>query len=277
MRHADQHNAFGASELRVEPEHLDREVDLVDDALAGSVAAAKQFEILDSIILSVPVDVVDGFGVKKFAAEMSRHDVSVFQHFGLFSAVSQCGHRNPDVAISLDVSAKLSTVESVESLGFLRRIFAFDAAVLLRAVNLSSFARAVHYFTTLRTCEFVSFVGRFSLSGIRAVHGAVQWIATELFSVCGQIGLHHDERFAALFAREVHRCSAGSRKSLLEPVSTSAGQATVFSPCCGIARVAVKRLLAALARHLDRHGFVLLFGDGNSVNRVVRDCQVALL
>jgi hypothetical protein len=71
------------NELRVKPEHFQRECDFVEDALAGGLALGPEFKIIRSVIGSLPISMMRRFAGKKFTSKHFFHDLSMFVHFVL--------------------------------------------------------------------------------------------------------------------------------------------------------------------------------------------------
>lgn len=88
-----------APKFGVEQKHLYREVDLVDDALAGTVPTGKEFEIFQFIESLVPVHMMHSLFGKKLSSEMLFHNVPVFKNITRgFSIFSRNYHSNVTVA-----------------------------------------------------------------------------------------------------------------------------------------------------------------------------------
>lgn len=263
--------SFG--EFGVQRKHLDGEGYLVDDTLAGTVAARKKFEVFDSVVPSCSIYVMDGFSRHQVSSEMFSHDVSVL-HDGVAFAGYRGRDRYPHVAVPLDVAFEVPAFEASKSARALAFGFAFFATKLLLSINATSwFAISIRRRSALGASKFVSFIGIFAPTDVRTMHGAIQRVVIELFSVCSQVALHHGERFVAFLAGERNWRAASGRKFFFESVFAAAFQAAKLAAFFGFIGVAVERLFAVFTRHLDRHGFVPSFGDDGSVAMPLGDVK----
>jgi hypothetical protein len=265
----------GNSELGVESQHLYRELDFVRHTLAGAVSAIKQFKIFDRVIGAYSIFVVHSFCWKQRAAQVLFHYVAMLQNFCSFAAVGERWHRKVDVPVFFGVSSEIACVESIERGFGLRSNLAFGTAKFLVSVNakLVSIAAACFQLAAVLAYKFVSLVSVLAAACVRTGHRAVKGIATEFLFVRSQVGLHHDEWLAAFFAGEANRRSASGRRIFMK-VLTAARDAAVFAPGFDFAWVAVKRLLATQAFHLDRHSVAPLLGGRGGYSCAGRECQV---
>lgn len=247
-------SSFG--ELGVQGQYFDGEGHLVDHALAGAVATF----------------VMDGFFRKKLASKMLGHDVAVFENLVLFSG-DKGRDRKIDVSVLFGVAPHVAGVESIERRFSLCANLTFLAAKFLISIN-TKFSRvpaASFQFAAVLAHKFVSFVSVFAAAGVRASHRAVKRVASEFLFVRSQVGLHHNERLTTLFASEADRGSARGRRIFVK-VLTAARDAAVFASQFNFAWVAVKRLFATQAFHLDRHSLAPLFGNRGGYSCVGREC-----
>ena len=260
-----------APKFGVEQKHLYREVDFVDDALAGTVSVGEQFKVLDSVVLPIAVDVVDGFFWVESSANFLLHYVTVFKNvfacrFSVLRRDSQ-----PDVPPAANGSSGLVSAFLAVKLAD-PFVFALFRTHLLGEVNATrsiSVARA--FFAAVHAGEFVARFGVFALACKRAFHRAVQRIAIKFFPVRGQVRQPHDEWLPAFFAGEVDWGLVGGRFSVLAMISATC-QAAVST--FYIARVAIKQLPASFTAFLDRHECFSLFGDKEQYVCAGRESQV---
>ncbi len=121
MLQVNQHNASRFGELRIGPEHVDREGDFVDDALAGRLLGRPQFEIGRVGVVPIAVSMVDVFALDQRATKHFLHDdaVLVQLHTAAFmkstvagrNEISVLGYRTPFAAkIAAFLRAKLGRV-----------------------------------------------------------------------------------------------------------------------------------------------------------------------
>lgn len=252
----------GAGEFGIESQHLDREVDFVDDALAGSVAAGEKLQVLDSIVVLNTVDVMNGFVGVKLAADLLLHDVAVFKHIPA-SGLS---------ILSRDSEAHVPPATDGPG-GFCRTVF-FPVDLthplvlaLLRTKFLflvdrtASWATCfLKFFAAVLAVRFVPFVGIFSASERRTRNRTVERVATEFGSVGGEIRRLHGEWAAAFFAFEFDRIDARGNSSVDGFVRAHAIDRAEFSigfPFAGN----VKGSLAVFTNLLRDHVVAPLFGD----------------
>jgi hypothetical protein len=257
--------AGGSAEVGVQSQYLDGELHFVDDALSGSVSAREKLKIGQIIFTSLAIDVMDRLFGKQIAPKMFGHDVAVLEHRVLHTS-NEAGHRDMNVAVFFDMLFYFAAFKFIQGLRALVLGFAFLIAVFLLSVQATArLAAQGILFTAFYACEVMcSFSGAFS-SGTRALHRAVHWFAIEFLFVCSHVGFHHNERLAAFLAREVYWSSTRGGQRQYGTVVTAAGKAAVFSPCFGIARIAVERVVTILTGHFDRHCYFPLFGNTGTV------------
>jgi len=278
MRDVSQFDAGRPGKFRVEPQHVDCERHLVDDALAGTVAAGEKLQVAEIVVLPVSVPVMDGLLAVEFTPEVLGHHMAVL--CDVPHSISREGRdRDPDVAVAFDVLLVLPVLKALQRAFHLVLDFAFVAAEFLIAVYAVARFRAASVLdlAALHAGQRVAFVGVLAAAYVRAGHRAVQRVSVELLSVCRQVALHHRERLAAFFAGEVHRRATCGRKLRLEAMFAAAFETAVAAAFVRLALVTVKRLGAVGAQHLDRHGLSPLFGNSGEYGRVVRGCQVGSL
>ncbi len=253
-----------SADFGVEQEKLDREFQLVDYALSGAMIRTEQFEISDTVVEPVTVDVVHGFFGAKLTSDVLFHSMSVFQNMlDWFSCASRNSKQNimASFAFSDSRKAMLFTVQLAYPF-----IFALFAAYFLFDVNTPAvIAMASVLFAAVYTDEFISRLGIFAATCVRAGHRTVQRFAIEFLSVGGKIRLHHRKRLLAFFACKVDGSSTRGRKFFRESMFTAAFQVAVFAAFFSFAWVAVKRLGTVFTDHLDRHCIVPLFANKGCV------------
>lgn len=258
-------------EVRVEPQHLDGKLYFVDNALAGTVTTAKQFEIFDHIALPISVFVMNGFFRVKFAAKVFRHHVAMFEHFGFGSIVSKCGNRNPNVSISFEVPPVISFVEFVKRLLALVTRFAFYVAKLLLCVNATSwFATTALFFATLKAGKSLPQHRIFAASDRATWNRAVSRILTILFPIKLGISRFYGKRgfaFPAVKFEQRFVSSGATVRSLVRSFTAAAAELPFGSRCLNAERfVALKANLFDACCNLVHVN--LLFGDrGYSTHR----------
>ena len=89
MSQVHQLDAGLGGKFGVSAQHFDGERNFIDNALAGAVTTAEQFEVADVVVESVAVDVVDGFFGAECASDVLFHDVPMFENFKRGLAVSR--------------------------------------------------------------------------------------------------------------------------------------------------------------------------------------------
>jgi hypothetical protein len=262
--------------IRVEQAHFDCESDLVNNSLAGTVAAGEQFEVLNSVILSVAINVMDGFIGSQVAGKMFGHNVTMFKH-GAFFPANQRRDRKPDISVLFDVTAILPRVKSGKRAIHLGSYFAFLAAIFLLAINAaSSFALAVFFSAALLADKFIAFIGIFAAASVRTIHRAIQRAVPKTFTISSQKRLHHNKWFSAFFTGKTDRSFTQRGDTLLKPVGASASEATVFAPSLYVAGVAIKKLATVFTPRFDRHGISPLFDRKGEYAMLVRGSQALM-
>lgn len=260
----DQTKTLRFGEFGVSLDHLDSEGDLIDDALSGTVTAGEEFQVLDTVVLPIAVNVVDGFVRVEFATDVLRHDEAVLEN-AFLSASDARGNGNNHVPSSFFVPFKtLSSFESRvkpgQSGGALVFRFAALTAKFLLCVVLNAAHGVVflsrHCLPALKASEDLLFFVPCALSFARALRGAVTRIFVKLLTVRGKSPRLHKESAIANFASESDRLHNGRRATVRLFVSQAARVRTVFF--LGFARLYLKSRLAVLASFLNGHGDLLL-------------------
>lgn len=191
--------------FRVGEKHFDCEIDLVDDALTGTVPTGEQFQVTDAIEGSVPVDVVDCFLGKQFTSQVLLHDVPVFED--VFSKRFSVAGRNPEFYVSVPSLGSRDLRQPV----FLSVDFAyplvlalFGAKFLFAMYSARAFtARSIEFFSAVFAVGLVSLVGVFASSEVRARHRAIQRVFAVFNAVRAHVAGLVKEGFSAFSATEL--------------------------------------------------------------------------
>lgn len=77
----EQGHTSGFGEFGVQTKYLDRECDLVDDALAGGLFFRPKFKVVDFVVQAVTVFVVHVFAFVQRATQVLRHENTVLKVF----------------------------------------------------------------------------------------------------------------------------------------------------------------------------------------------------
>jgi hypothetical protein len=246
-----------SGELGVQGQYLDGELHFVDDTLSGAVTTVEKFEILNSVVGSDTVDMMDGFFWHKVASKLFGHDVAVF-HNVFSTGSSKNRNRDPHVTVSLFMSAIFAALKAFECLSRLGHNFAIMVAVFLLFVQTSSrFAAFRIFFAARQAYESVSSFAGFAPSYTRTLTRAVPRITCIFLVVRINEGFHHGKFFAAFAASKFHD-GLSHGQWLIEAVRTSA-QETAVLPV--FTRKTGKRSLAVFTNFLNRHWLVPSFGD----------------
>ncbi len=252
MTNIDQLNSSLASELRVKPENFDREGNLVSDALAGTVAAGKEFEVGRVVVLPVAVDVVDGFFIKERTTKFAGHNISMFQDATLLSGYPSW-NRNPKVSVTLLMGGVFTSVKLFSKLLDLALLSAFDAAILLLSVDRFS-ARAPKFekfLVAVQANSFVAHVSGFLAASRRTLHRAVHRVFVVLLPIGIQVAPVHGERTPTFLTGELD----GGEALDLPTMNFLPSVKAVFlaKSLLRISRSYGKRIAALLTHLVDRH------------------------
>jgi hypothetical protein len=254
LRDIDQLDTGLPREIRVQAEYVDREGHFVGDALTGAVSVGEQLQVLDTVVLPVSVDVVNGFPLHQGAPERLFHNPAVLKNLTLLSSSNVRGDGQPDVAIALDMSADLTGREPVGGALLLRSDPAGLIAKFLLGVYASSGLSSV-----ASRCSAVCAnerglgVGLFPLRDPKAGGGTVSRVVTEFLSICGQVSLHHRKFLTAFGAGKRDPYPAGAGKRFVKSVGCPTLEAAILAAQSGLAWVAVKIVSAVCADHFERH------------------------
>lgn len=181
-------------------------IDFVGDALAGAVSAVEQFEVLDSIVSPVAVDVMDSFARAEWPIDLSLHVVAMFENFyGFLVRVSSnrdthvavsCGSRNDfSIGVGLQHDSRVKFVSAFFVANFSPEI------KVVRAVTVDCWKRfaAVEAFASFLRKLFRTH----SPSYVRAFSTAIFRVLTPLLSVRAKLTRGEAELFLAVLAREI--------------------------------------------------------------------------
>lgn len=261
-----QFKASRSGEVGVQSQYLDGELYLVDNALAGSVAAAEKLQVLDSVVRADAVDVVDGFSGEQVASEMFGHDIAVF-HSGVFFAGNERRHGYPNVAVPFDVSFVFTPAESVEGARSLRSRFTLVVAEFCFVIKITVWAALQRLvFAALFAGEHVVGISRFSAPECRALHGTVERISTKLLEIRFKVSGLHFERPLAFLTGKLYRWNPTCSPTVLGFKQATARNATAL--LSGVFVPYAKSLLALFTNLIDnRHGFFPLVGSKGTVAR----------
>lgn len=247
------------SEFRVQEQHVDCELNLVNDSLAGAMSTRKEFEVTNQVVLAVAVAMMNSFIFVKLATKMLLHHITVFKHRSNFAVASQHRNGNPNVTVFFDVPLVVSCTEPVERTLANRFVTTFRAAIFLFGVDTATrFAAFFNFFSAGFASKNTAFSRIFSAPQVRTWARAVYRILGVFLAIRVQIRPHHSKRFAALFARKTNDLTTGSDVGLIESFGASAD---VTAKTSLVARVAKEGLPTILTRFLNRHGLAPLLGS----------------
>lgn len=220
--------------LGVEKKNLHRERDFVGYALTGAMSAAEKFQILNPVVVTDAVDVMDGFFGKKFAADGLFHDVTMFKNVSAFCPIAT-GYNHSNVAVpSYSLGDLLVGIVRLVADAAKGRP-AFSAAQPLLAIyGASGFALNRHRFSALDAVNLPLFVGQ-SLGQPHADSGTESRILPVFLEVGADISRLHEKRLAALFAGKFHwrdlsrrTTMRGFMRGLANSAAESLGSVTRF-------------------------------------------------
>jgi hypothetical protein len=145
-RNCAQFVALLGGKLRVERQHLNGESHFVDDALTRSVPAGEQFKVLNSVVRTDAVDVVDGFVRAQVAPDVLLHNVTVLKNFhSFFVRVFSDGHSQVSVATNERFRRAISvSVKHCFGVKFVPAFFVTDFSTeieIVRAVSINDWQR----------------------------------------------------------------------------------------------------------------------------------------
>jgi hypothetical protein len=230
-----------SQELGIETNHLYREGDLVLDALSRPMAAAEQFEVLDPVVGTLSVKVVNGLVGCQGASEVLLHDVPVFEHLALFPGTTDVSRqREPNIAVPLDVAIHFAGSKSFFRTSTQPFVLACAIAKTLRSVVLGATAPfqdgAFHRggLAALFAYDRASFFGISTTPEGAAWNRAVHRVLPVGSIVDADLAVSTSERFAAPFAGK-RNSFRFLRASVLRFVGTVAFMAAKFTFFAGAA------------------------------------------
>jgi len=181
--------------------------EFIDDSLSRSMVAGSKFKVLNSVVGSVAINVMDRlFGIK-LSPKVLFHDHAMLKHELALSARNR--RRNADVSISpLDMTGVFAGLKLLTGL--------FDLSLNFTGVTTKRMLSSVHYAPTMDVLfslcgrstllankgrvllgeKLLRFSGAFS----RAEHG----VLSPFLAVRSHVGLHHGEFRPTLLARKDH-------------------------------------------------------------------------
>ena len=227
-----QFKASRSGEVGVQSQYLDGELHLVDNALAGAVAAAEKLQVLDAVVRADTVDVVDGFSRKEFSSERFFHDVTVLKSVSGRAAIDT-RNNNSDVAMSRSAFGRfLSQMFTLVAKSAKQRATFRAAQTLLSIYGAARLALNGHRLLALNAID-LPFIGGKATAFPAAFGGAVQRFFAPLFDMRAQVTGFHGERAAANAAGKVDRLNLCSGTSVDGFMSSFARQCTKSLPSMG--------------------------------------------
>lgn len=196
-------NSFG--EVGIQSQYLDGELHLVDNALAGAVPAAEKLQVLDSVVVALPVYVMHRFFGKKLSPKALLDHVAVFKNLV-----------DEGIVLRGDAQNRVFAFDSLGDFGqtVLRAVYlagpfvlALLTAKFLFSVNSTSAfsASAVELFAAIFTVGFVLFIGILSATDGRTANAAVAGGFAEFLLVSAQVCGFVKERLTAFATSELDR------------------------------------------------------------------------
>ena len=193
-----------SDKFRVGREHVDGELHLINGALPSRLGRIPQFEIFQSVVGSLSVDVMDIFVGQKRATKMLLNNIAVFENFVPLPAIHSLGNVKTNVS-ALNSAAVLFAPKSLNgrptaigrparlvAKSLLRIVLDLPARPLVLASRLFLSAMLAH--------KGLFFFGLGLTSNSGALAGAVKRPSSILLFVLSKIAGLNAERLAALFA-----------------------------------------------------------------------------
>lgn len=213
-------------ELGVGLQELDRPRDLVDDALTGTVSRTEEFEVLDSIVHPVAVNMVDSFGVCELPADVLLHDISM-----LVDVVS------PDTVLAGKSEEHVASHDSTRhgTLGAWAGLFVGSNQLLALKLSAAGIAaslcaaKTVTFSCELGAADFASTSALASSSNMRALSRTVHRVFAKLPMVFRKLSGFTFKWFVASFAVEDGRLDNVCLATMNRFVAFVAGEAAEFS------------------------------------------------
>ena len=118
------------SEFRVQEQHVNRELDFIDDALTGWLHLAPKFEVFNRVVKTVAVFVVNVFVREKLSAQRFGHDNPVMKNFFAPAQMNAPVATRMHEPVLVNGAPRAPYVATFGAAKFLARIIAGVAAVL---------------------------------------------------------------------------------------------------------------------------------------------------
>lgn len=229
-------------EFRVQAEYVDRERYFIDHALSWTVTAREKLQVLNRVVLSIAIDVMNRLFGQKLPPKMLFHDVTVFEHLTLDASVEIGGKRQPNISVPFNVAPDFAREKSFFSLTGRPCVFAFRAAKALLGIKFVVSCRALvtaprHFFAALLAIKELFVFCRMSAASDTVTLTRAK---TRIATVLGAVGIKksgkHLKRFAAVFAGKFYtNASFSARTTVLGLIGDHAGFGAVpfgFSGFC---------------------------------------------
>lgn len=239
-------------EVRVVGEDLNSPLDLLGDALAGTVAAGKEFEVGRIVVRSRLHAMMNGLVGVKLSAEKLLHDVAVLENFAAFYPVL-IRKTKANIALLRDLPSHFAAVRGPKPLIPSEKISLLKSAAAWVAAS----ERSV-FGVTGRGERHSANSARSALRGgsplVRAFSRTVHGVFVEFLSILAKFSRHPAERFSALLALETGRLDR-AWAAVNRFVPFVACEAAEFT--AGVSRLGAENLTALKAGKLDRHVLLL--------------------
>lgn len=198
-----QFESCGSGEVRVQPQHVDCELHLVDHALAGAVAARKEFKIFNLVVLPVAVAVMHGFFWVKLSAQMLLHYVTVLKSFARRISIFSRDY-NSDISIFLHSCCRLLLWMFLLIRKSAKQRSAFcTTKAFLPIYCAAGLALNWHRFSALDTCGLPFFLGKLAPYST-AFCGTILRLFIPFFYVCANCRRFVTKIFAANFTLKIY-------------------------------------------------------------------------
>lgn len=242
-----QYNALLTRELRVQPQHLDREGDFVGDALTVGLAARPKFEVMRSVISALSVQMVDFLIRCKRAAKSLFHNKTMLLNTYHLSARTQVDWNvKPNIAIALGLAC--------DALGAWRMV-ATKFGTAYGAANLFESSKSSpnvpfdwHRIAANDAIRLPVFIGK-ALSDTATFGRAIHRVFTPCLSVSAQGARLESELISTGTAVKRDALGDDGRRPTLVAAKSSGRQFALFG---------YGEILAALRAILRKHVVVLI-------------------
>lgn len=193
-----------AGKVGIQGQYLDGKGNFVDDTLPRPVAAAEQFQIFDSIVEPLPVDMVHGFVGQKLSSNVGLHDVTMFENFMHWYAVLRWYAQYCVLSFNAPRYFWKSMTLAMQFAGpFIFALLAAQGVLLIDGARPFS-AASVELFAAVFAISFVALVGSLAAANRRARYGTVRRVFAEFLSVSCQVCGFVREIISAFAAVKVH-------------------------------------------------------------------------